>query len=143
GGVELLRQLDPARYGSLELVPGDAADWPLLHARDPSSELGSGSLVDVLSTSAFTGGGDSSSFGVLVEEIYRTYAHSYDAVTKIATALKGNDPASPLAGRTVERAYASGASGTAIYWSAYIDVGHHEVARLPGDAPVFDGYMSF
>src|SRR5205085_736011 len=79
GGVELLKQTDPRRYGSLELVPGDAADWPLLHARDLRSELGGGSLVDVLSNSAFTGGGDSSAFGVLIEEIYRTYAHSYDA----------------------------------------------------------------
>ena len=143
GGVELLHQVDPARYGSLTLVPGEAADWPLLRARDVASTVGGGNLVDVLANSAFTGRGDSSAFGVLVEEIYRTYAHSYDAVTQIAHAIKSNHPTSPLAGRTVERAYASGASGTTIYWSAYIDGGHHDRARVGDGTPVLDAYLTF
>jgi hypothetical protein len=143
GGVELLKQVDPERYGALSLVPGDTSDWPLLRARTMSDELGDEGLLGVLAKSSFTGSGDSSAFGVVVEEIYRTYAHSYDAVTQVARAIKTNAGDSPLEGRSVERVYASGASGTAIYWSAYLDGGHHERAHLDDGSPVIDAYVTF
>jgi hypothetical protein len=135
--VALLRVLDPERYGSLHLQPGEAADWPLLRARDLEHDLDGKSLVDVLAASPFAGGGDSASFGVLVEEIYRSYAHSPDVMAQLADLVRRGDPTSPLAGYPVERLYGTGASGTTVWWNAFLDGGHH--ARTP----VFDGFVLY
>lgn len=128
GGTDLLRQLDPARYGVLHLEAGDPGDWPLLRERD---EGGPG-LLDVLADSAFTGrSGDATAFGVMVEEIYRTNAHSPDIVSQLASLLEADG----LYGQPVEHVIGTGASGTAIWWNAFIGGGHHERARA------FDAYM--
>ena len=141
GGVQLLRQLDPDRYGTLVLESGEAADWPLLRARDLAHDLEGKGLVDVLADSPFGGGGDSAAFGVLVEEIYRTYAHSPEVVAQIAASVREGD--GPLAGYRIERLFGTGASGTAIWWNAFLDGGHHARARRDDGGPVFDGYVVF
>ena len=141
GGVQLLRQLDPDRYGTPHLESGDAADWPLLRARDLASDLEGKGLVDVLADSPFGGRSDSAAFGVLVEEIYRTYAHSPEVVAQIAAAVRAGS--GPLAGYPVARLFGTGASGTAIWWNAFLDGGHHDRARRADGGPVFDGYVVF
>jgi hypothetical protein len=137
GGTALLRRLDPERYGSLHLEDGAAADWPLLAARDLERDLHGKGLVDVLADSPFNGGGDSAGFGVLVEEIYRSYAHSPGVVAQLAALVRSGDPASPLHGYPVERMYGTGASGTTVWWNAFLDGGHHDRSR------VFDGYVLY
>jgi hypothetical protein len=137
GGVALLQVLDPERYGSLRLEPGDAADWPLLAPRDLDRDLEGKGLVDVLADSTFNGGADSASFGVLIEEIYRSYAHSPGVMAQLAALVRSGDPSSPLAGYPVERVYGTGASGTTVWWNAFLDGGHHERSR------VFDGFVLY
>jgi hypothetical protein len=130
GGIGLLRQLDPVRYGALDLVAGEPDDWPLLRNRDDSGK----GLLDVLADSPFTGKStDGTAFGVMIEEIYRSYAHSPDVVAQLAALLKVEG----LDGWPVERLIGTGASGTTAWWNAFIDGGHHD------RAPNFDGYVLY
>jgi hypothetical protein len=130
GGTTLLRQLDPARYGVLRLEAGEPDDWPLLRERDDRRK----GLMDVLAESAFTGKStDATAFGVMVEEIYRTNAHSPDVVSQLAAHLKVDG----LDGWPVEHLIGTGASGTTVWWNAFIDGGHHDRARN------FDAYLLY
>ncbi len=130
GGTGLLRQLDPVRYEVLRLEAGEPDDWPLLRQRDDGGK----GLLDVLADSRFTGQStDPTAFGAMIEEIYRSYAHSPDVVADLVAHLKGEG----LDGWPVEHLIGTGASGTTAWWNAFIDGGHHD------RAPYFDGYVLY
>jgi len=113
-GVLLLRELDAARYGELNLF---ASDPPQTTALDLS---------------------DMSRLRALISQ---AYPQGPEIVTQLGSLLKTDSPASLFGGGQVARVYASGCSQTGVFWAQFIDHGHADRARLSDGRPVFDAYF--
>jgi Alpha/beta hydrolase domain len=66
---------------------------------------------------------------------------NWDVIGQVGRLLKTETPENPLREFDVERLYASGWSGGGALLLLYISDGFHDQARLPGGAPIFDGYL--
>jgi len=112
GGVEQLREFDPDRYGSLHLLSFE-------HGPTRAAPPGPGGFDPEL----------------MRWRLAIATAQGHGIAAGLLRLLEANDPASPLAGFTVARLYATGWSQTGLFWQQYLDRGYHEVA------PVVDGYL--
>jgi hypothetical protein len=76
------------------------------------------------------------------DPIFSEQGQAWDIVAQIGRLLKTATPSNPLSsnGFHVERMYLSGQSQTGAYTVTYVN-GFNMLARMPGDAPIFDGYM--
>lgn len=94
------------------------------------------------------GGGGNGRYDALFEPpgigtpIFNEQGQAWDIVAQLGRLLKTNTPANPLSSAHLraKRMYLSGQSQTGAYTLTYIN-GFSQLQRMPGGAPIFDGYV--
>lgn len=76
------------------------------------------------------------------EPIFNEQGQAWDIVAQIGRLLKTNTPDNPLSSAQLraKRTYLSGQSQTGSYTLTYVN-GFGQLLRMPGGAPIFDGYV--
>lgn len=124
-GVHFLRHVQPERYSVLSLYdPIDIEDW-----QPPRDEMGRPKV-----------GAQEERWGRLIYASAMPQAPGIMA--QVGALLKTGGSPHLIGGRAIQRLYAIGNSQTSVFWSAFLNGGYHETARMENGTPIISGYLT-